>query len=899
MFVSPRSQFPGLSPTDGAVSRFRPDGGASAGEAFRDLSAIGNHRGVVLPAVFLVLIMLGALIFAYHSFSRSQAFRLHHGEISESAGALSLSGARFLANVLQAGSREIRSSFRNDVSRLFGLGADLPETVSIDSGSSGSLRKVRDEFQRSFLDPLPLDVRPVCEEMRATFREVSPLHPTLVSEATLRRILQSGRDGVEKKGRIELSCSIRFPRGFARSSRGIARKASIVREFRIVSMIPGPYARFTLFAPYTPHEDAFNVVSSDIRGVYSAQSPRRLILINGPDPLDTSLSPSEMQKRNDPSLQLARNGWVFLGPPGDRTATTERNRPVFLKVPSGYDPPGDQSLVTTDPFHSYPNWRDPKSDQGLENALGGNIYLSWPANIGGTLVPAANDFDCPGLRSSFQAKSLHFGWFSTAHSPGIWFKPVPDSTGGALPAPLESGDCLSSWIMPFGTRQFISRTLVFGKVLADFLRYVQIISRAGDFQGVLTWDRFSNREAFDPGNSPKFVYKSNSFGPQSYASLLTPPYWNAYLSLLPTRGNFPVQKMLAGIPFNLLFDMMNFGGELPSFLEWKSREGGIGTIRDRELVPGVYDPTRGVYLGSMNEGDLPEKAGGPGRPWRNILPTAGVQFWLSSAESPQSGRMDPSTYFSGNLLECRFKRVTPKRFDSFVEEGLLSRVTHRITIRETPGSQRGEITSLLEQGVLDLSDDGSVFVFRRPGIYLLERASTTDFDIPKPILLEGSGILILENGNFRIGGVDVDERHLNSDGTSPFLFSLVALDGHIKLPPAGSTRGTKPVHAFLAALNPLPNGGSGYEGGGILALKDSGRNISSRLFVSGGVAAFEVADSSRSGMVPYRTMFRDFAGGGIIRYNPVFNPSAPPTTERYQLVTSPCDSVISISGDEK
>jgi len=117
------------------------------------------------------------------------------------------------------------------------------------------------------------------------------------------------------------------------------------------------------------------------------------------------------------------------------------------------------------------------------------------------------------------------------------------------------------------------------------------------------------------------------------------------------------------------------------------------------------------------------------------------------------------------------------------------------------------------------------------------------------------------------------------------LLSLAALGGNIILDT------DKPVHAYLLAQRKGPGGGRG--GGKLLCGSSNGQR---RMDIFGGLAVWEIGlypdDSST------RTTMTDFTGGGKIRYNPRFNPSAPGYAASREFLPEDKPSSLEISGDD-
>ncbi|MBF0502163.1 MAG: hypothetical protein HQM09_18630 [Candidatus Riflebacteria bacterium] len=845
-----------------------------------------NSRGMILGIILLILIIIGVFFFSNQFFARQQLIKNHHGKLSEMASILAVNGCHFAADCINFGEKDppppgtdIRTIFRQEAADLFKPNENTSPIPDVEFSPTGNFCKtIRDAFQTKFL--CDYEGSPSCSEIHVKFRNIRLIHPRPDNVTSYTALLKLGRDIAEKQGEVEIDCSVVFSSGFGGLGTKIKRQARVLRHFKVVSMIPGPYCRFTLFSPYTPDEESFNVVSNKCTGEYFPASPKRLVLINGTDTCDYYTKTST---QNDSKKMLQNSGWVFLGPPSkgakDSIAAADRDtRSVLIKIPAGYDP---NVTGGGNPFVGYPS--------AIDNTLGGDILLENP-------IPSKKDptksvtqdhpYTVPGLDpSKFDALAITGGFYQITFNDNYeWFKP---QAGNA--APLASDDFRSSWIMPYGTKQYISRTLMVGNVLADFLRFIQIRS-ISDPQCQFTlnpepdppYGFGANPAMTDPPNYGKFKAAPHQ-PPPTYGDLFptpfTPPVDPGYLWSLPSHGNFPIrQANIVGVPFNLVFETMSFSSR-PDYDTWAAPE--LDAITDKTVLP---------LPQSVGSGDIPQTPE-TGAKWKNIAVHSDFRLWLNAAPAPT----DPSNYmyFNGNLLECIYKKVPPAEFNTFFMDGLGKRVTHII---ETEAGVN-PMFALLNNGVLQQDSSGAYYEFKRPGIYLIR--SSGDLSIDKPIKLKASGILILSNGDLSIKGVDSDDCD-PTYGISNYLFSLVSLNGQIKVPP--NTDPSKPIHAYLVSLNPAPdNYSSTGAGGSILNSSYVSKNPASKLFVSGGVAAFEIADPTLKPAPPsntYRTMYTDFNGGGIIRYNPLFNPCAPPSPESHQLVLNGQDQSVSVIGSD-
>ncbi|MBF0408337.1 MAG: hypothetical protein HQM10_13385 [Candidatus Riflebacteria bacterium] len=925
--------------------------------------ATNYRRGMILITVGIILSILAIFIFSYNYLSRRQYDRMHFEEISQITSGLALNGARLLSRSLQSLSSQ-KPSVSNSTKEQFKsiapfIFAQTPYTTKVIASGAPNIngtflqrvaaqyQNILNSYQFQFTDKLSRLTsisgnNPVCELMGLEFSKPQPLvNPFIASLKQYQTVLNQlyddyltaadsttlknysfmgGWDSVEKWGEVKLTCRVYF--------RGVVRTAIIKRQYKVVSMIPGPYARFSVFAPYTPHPESFNEVTNVFDGTYDTWTtpakpnglPKTLVVINGTDTFSTEAAPP-VGPQNDTNNVLARNGWIFLGPPGNagtdpscRTDVT-RNAPVILKIPAGYAPAATVGVVKN-PFDTYP--------QTIQEGVGGHIYLSWP-KVGKTgklvatprIVTNANKFNLNASKGD-ELQSLLCGVFTKESSFGgptdkgaesrkLWHKPDPSNPGNSLY--VERPDCMSSWLMPYGSRHYVSRTLMVGFVLADFMEYHQLIwdgrvTPKADNWGIIRRYVMSPFDLYRPFSSIPvnphvdcFIWKpkTSTALPEQYFDFLKadttdiPPDSTGALSfeaVSPRYGHYPTQSFM-GVPFHAIFDLMAYSTTAPDLSKWQSLDvKGIGKVSDRRVVPGINNL-------NLNSGDDPSPPPCPS--WRLIQPPSPFQIWHHNAGAGSSvGTLNYKVFYYGNLLECHFQKTSSGKPGNFVKWGLLPRVTKIIDLSDSRLSTAAkEAKFIIDSGVL--SDNGSFYTFKKPGVFFIKRPSsrTGDIKFDKPIKLESSGILILENGNLMLKGVEVESPYIDADdGTSKLLFSAIALDGYIRISPR-TPYDPKPVHAYLAALNPAITA----NGNPASVISDTSvKNIpANQIYISGGMAAFTIASPAKISK-NFPTFFNSFYGGGIIRYNPRFNPYNAPDPERYQFCLDDIDLGIEITG---
>ncbi|MBF0409167.1 MAG: hypothetical protein HQM10_17595 [Candidatus Riflebacteria bacterium] len=821
-----------------------------------------------------MIALIAFTVFAWSVYSKGRYIEGRHEELSSVALNYSLHGAHYAADAIAFANDSCFSDLRSEAGNLFIPTCDVASEIELSDSSSRFCSRVSAEYQKKFLETVTFPGKPLCESLSIRFHSIKFLRNYSKSRKSRSEMLKYGHDLTEKEGIAEISCTVSLS---VSAFSSIRRTSVIERKFKLVGMIPGPFCRFTFFVPQVFPGNSLNTIKGAISGRYEGKTPKRIILINGTDTFDTSEDLLVAEKNSTPKI-LSENGWVYLG--GEK---------LFLNIPSGFDPPLGNTSLSKDPFLEYPDWKDPSYGIGLSEALGAGIYFGWPEFIKGSLFPRGYDFQCPELKENFKARQVLNGVFSGAEKVSMWYKPVSLINKSNLTMrAIEPDDCLTSFILPYGTRHYISRTLLFGNVFARYLSYIQLIEKSGNSQFVpkpLTGGTFSNDLPFD------FAYSAGAV-PQFYRDVFDQPGGAGYLSSLPLFSGFPLKNHYDGFPVNLVFDFMSFNDRVPDILEWKSPSGGIGDISDKKLVPGGRLNDAQPFRGIQSDRNISIWLGHDGNEIKNEStaqkenvaqiegnPRSDKGFWnaIGKAGFEAAGGVganceDPCLYFSGDLKYlCQ---------ESFNKENLLSRVTHEVDLNPFSGDESKAIVRLMAENILRTDQSGKYYVFRKPGIYLFKRQRRDDFVFDKPLMLKSSGILILENGNFSIKGIEVEDSELQDCGISPYLFSIVALNGNIRLYPKRMGEAHKAVHAYLVALKGnLENGKLST----IESVHQGYEEDDSRIFVSGGVAFSGFSRNNMNNSIS-EAKEKWFGGGGIIRYNPNFNPSLPSKPQSYRIV---------------
>lgn len=400
----------------------------------------GFVMGAVVGSLFLVAVLLGSV----HFMARQQNRMAHRIAFGEVAYHLARSGAELVSRKLRDGLLPrrlpaVNLDLRNGpLSLLFLLDPDTLQEELRDRGRSESfLRQILGEDYRFPLDTLERRFPPSSIEvfLEGTAR---PLHDE-----------DSGlTDPVEKV--VDLTVTSRA------TYRGIARTVRTGYQLKVVNPFAPVVCRFTLFVPRAAGGYAYNAFLNDEAGLPYAGSPvRPVVLDNTPETeLDDLVLMEENQsniaagnpfaQRSQLANELGRRGHVYLGTaPGDPdihlnlaagpVLSGGGGRGEFFQLfnmlpPSlgGYDAqPGYFSVIDPPDFFRNPV-RDPVND------------LDQKANV----------------------NFLYWGF----HHPG-----QNDLRDGTLGSSLVTED--SSLLQLFGTTYAPSRTVVWGPVRRDYVRF--------------------------------------------------------------------------------------------------------------------------------------------------------------------------------------------------------------------------------------------------------------------------------------------------------------------------------------------------------------------------------------------------------------------------------------------
>lgn len=801
-----------------------------------------SQQGFVLGVVVLSSLILATFIFSYHRMVVQQNRRAHHEQLGEVAGRLALTGVNILAE-------HINTEFDNlvrSISPQLLEHSRIPENgkfPGIVSGGGGPLDEIAGDFNGylSQLENLKTGggAFPVCTEMAVAFEDVEPLFPDTGDPQ-----LQLGRDPVEKLGEVAISCSVEY--------RGLIRKAEIRRQFRVVSMVPGIFARFSLFVPYTPWYGSYNAIGVNYNGTidstYQHPIPTAkgfsgpLKIFNGTDSYTTGTSPN-------PKTDLANRGWIFLGP---SPVSSGRPGPVILKIPSGYhsttgghflfargfekenpNPPPAKILVVppeevADPAHF-----------NLEN------LPAYKAMIGG-LYQGFYTFD-PGRGSNAQ-----FG----AGSAGLWNDVTTDISNSST---NNRYLCASSWLFPYGDLNRPSRTLMVGDVFAGFLKFYFLKDKKNS--PMAYWPKITlRRKSGTTGPTPVYNPAAEIDGTVPATGSVIPTYgdlfkepsspsdptlqgYDSFSRVLPKNfspavtGAFPSK----GVAFNAFFDCLSYPGDQGvspwSYPKFEDNQGYVPMLSWNPALAHPY------YIPRYADLNTPGRI--PGLHPSELI----IRFRPDDGDNPLD-----NYFFKGDLA----------KFTTSLDQ-LGNRVTHIIDLStcQNLAQEKALFETLLFSKEEHFTPPGhsagaggTWFIPKASGIFYVKRrdgaGGSEILELPGNLFIRNSLILVFGEGDVQISNQIYSTL---SDGAPEKLCTIVAMKGNIRL-------GTEEeIDAYLVALK--KGSGSSAQGGRLLAA-----NGIKKMNIFGGLAIWEMGLHPMD--VP--TTMGDFPSGGSIRYNPRFNP---------------------------
>ncbi|MBF0410839.1 MAG: hypothetical protein HQM10_26065 [Candidatus Riflebacteria bacterium] len=829
--------------------------------------SLAAGSGFVLPVVLILSMVMGVAIFSYHRIAMQQNILAHHVLLGEVAGRLALTSARVIADQFQSSGKSFFTP--NLVPALFEPLHDNDAEITLDN---------------DLLEPLKADINAYLAQMthlRSTWEApyCSSLTVTLKHLKTIPGSIGRGFDPVEKSGELVISCSVVYEK--------LARRASIVRLFRVVSFNPGPYARFSLFVPFTPSMYSYNALGLNYTGELQPnfkwpipekrQYSSPLCVINGgsfPEQNQPVVVP-------DAAKDIQNRGWVFLGPWLDGT----NKAPVCLRLGSGYDTPGGCNFMLSMP---------------VENPITKKLALPSETIILPDIKTTGQDF-------SVSISGVFQGFYTLGQdAKGVYF-PLGVLSDNQWPhlgkTDKDLINCSSTWLFPFGDRLRPSRTLMLGKVLVSFLKSY-IVNGKGTHQGKPpgSVDNLSGR--LKP-KTPPFSGMERQYGPRDPITLRNTVAdqafsqheqmfkgansgFESYLKVSPVDFSPHMDPVtpFPGLAWNCLFDTMSYPGI--SLDSWAFPQFGSDN----------YEPV-------ISQGVLPDRL--PKRYFPGKSPIPKGLFATNISLNIPAGSKIVSNY-EGDVA-------------AFDPTAILNRVTHVLDFSSC-SDQKQENQKLAELLFNHPGDDtdlsfnrgvGSEDYFtqaffnqipgqkdkwhvpKMPGIFYINRRNTlmgksphvpavTDqaLSLPGPILLQNHLIIIVDRGDIIIPGPIISPRDPN--GFPKFQMTIIALEGNIQL----DTRDE--IDAYLVAL--FPGTGATAQGGRLL----SGPAGVTKMNVFGGVAVWEMGLYDTEVRPTTMSAFPD---GGLIRYNIRFNHDQGELyKESRQLVVSDFDQSVIITGDK-
>lgn len=784
-----------------------------------------DRRGFILGVVILSAMVLAIFLFSYNTMVRRQNIRAHHEKIGEVAGMLALAGANLLAEQIQTAG----DTFIDAAAASLKTSADTAPLVAPDP--TGLLAKVTADYHAYLQTMTELEPRPICRRMEVSFDEMEQINPDTTPQQ-----LQDGRDPVEKMGYLNITCAVEY--------QGLARKARVRRQFRIVSMVPGPFARFTLFVPYTPSYTSYNglgvVYNGKLDPGYTHPFPPPGLRLDAPlkvfNGTDSMAAGSPVTHAD-----LEHRGWIFLGPSHDTSIPGQ----VLLRLPSGYN-----------------------------NAAGGNFLISKAiTNAAGKLVlPPENILDPAAFALptttgvSAAIHGIYQGFFTAEeNTPGV-ITPGPVASKGywSLPNP---GDSAATWLMPFGENDEPSRTLVVGPVLAGLLKFYMLKDTTVPPTDTAYWSVCIRRK-LDTSPDATLVYdKTAQVNTPDSVSPAVPAYQDVFraspsdpagkegltnLSRVSPFSFLP-GPTCAGVAFNALFDFMNYTSAYPNPLSGSAALAGVVL---RSLVPGAADLNAAVPPGL--------------HPW-----STGFEIRF------REGNSVDDLFFQGDLVDL-----------AMTAANLPGRVSHIVDLSSCANqAQENQLFANTLFTKITAAEDPAHAGWWRPrrkGVFYIRRRPSPDQPLGIPsagipgLWLDQNMMIIIDRGDLAITNTILSPL---TGGAPEKLLTLAALGGNLILDT------DKPVHAYLAAQKKGPGGG---RGGGKLLCGSS--NAPRRMDIFGGVAVWEMGMYPDDGST--RTTMTDFTGGGRIRYNPRFNPSSPGYAAAREFLPEDKPSSLEISGDD-
>ncbi|PKL42409.1 MAG: hypothetical protein CVV41_14830 [Candidatus Riflebacteria bacterium HGW-Riflebacteria-1] len=805
----------------------------------------GHRRGFLLGVVLLVALLMAVFIFSFNSIVRQRNIQAHHLMISETANYLAISGLRLLSDKIGS---SFESTIKTSCPELFTkTAAELGSSINL-SSSNPVCADVSNDFQ-NFLntfdelrEPGIMGDYPKCLSMDITLENLQALTPDTTPEQ-----FQAGRDPIEKCGQLLVKCTVEY--------RGLRRQATMSRQFRVVSMIPGAFSRFSLFVKKTPYPDSYNALGVKFDGTVDTAYVHPpaggktftgpLQIFNGTNSVVIDSAVLERNAMTDKE-HLRSRGWVFLGPAG-----AAADEAVFIKIPSGFG-----------------------------SAEGGHFMLGWPSVsampvLAPEIIEDATNFasDSDFAEHDYDLGAKYQGFYTWeegnpfgAGGKNLW----PNLTTGAAFVPADHLRSASTWLYPYGNQSNESRTLLVGPVLAGFLKFFFFrgsnTTTSAEYRGI--WGGMSETSFNDKVAANQTL--------QGFADLwdgpLAPPIYglsyfiNGYESfkkLMPYNSLPSPSSTLPGngVAFNLIFDFMKYQrGAYPNLAAAPS------------IAAATYDSENFLVPQAEEMRNCPVKG---------VHPYDEISIYFN-----ENGQYDPNAspdncFFSGNLRDITI-------FDSNL---LSNRITHKLDLRKCGST--AEEQEAMEKFLFKRVGAGAVAVneSQKSGIFLVTRriGATDSFAdalilSKRPLKLVKPLIVIVDKGSLILSQ---DITSPLSDGAPSVLCSLALINGHFYIDGAGSSR---VIHAYLASLHPSS---------GRLLRPPTVGGSPGRFQIHGGLALTEIGlydDPMNDPLNHLGTTMSHFTQGGEVHYNPRFNPSSSAAADARTFVLEDTAGRMTIEG---
>jgi hypothetical protein len=799
----------------------------------------GKKSGFVLGIVFMCLMLAAVFIFSYNSIVRHQNLRAHHEKISSMTESLARAGVLLLTEKLGNKTHELIQVYAPVLKSK--TAEETGPTLTLNSLDILT-EQVRTDFQTFLNSSEEIAYKesgftkyPVCNDMKISLDKIKRLTPS--------NIINRGHDPIEKYGQIIIECEVEY--------KGLIRRATAVKNFRVVSMVPGPFARFSLFVSQTPDPLSYNSMGINLSGATDhsfihPSLPKKvnnpLVVINGTDSqsIEDVADSNKERTLQDDKNSLLKRGWIFIGP-----TISNPSEAIYLKIPTG-----------------------------IEQNNSGLFMFGLPSN--GKLeqwkiYDPQNFSEFPDL--DFDYTETYYGFFTGPNkcngTMGLWTGFPNDPQDARMMS-------ASTWIYPYGNKNNLSRTLVVGNVLAGYLKLCLLKAKNSSykivFKGIDEAD-FNNLAIDGATNkiSSLGLHDPNHSDKEKYDQYLINDYFKSYESfkLLFPFNSCVSKDNFAGISFNAIFDFMKYKRQTAVI----PTNPGIATseFEDDEIrVPGIK---------RMNENII-----------KGIHPYDKFGIYFKENGNYDFSSFPDNCYFYGDLTSIRPKVGVQQPGAS--NSNLYERVTEIIDI--TKAKNVREETDIVENFLFRprVINGNMVNVPRRAGIFHLirkEDVSTHQGEAiiisRKPIVVTEPFVILVSNGSIEI---PYDIISPWKDGAPENLASIIVEYGNVYLTNRNGGTDVRRLDAFLCAL--------GVED----PTNKEGRLLSDgqikRFQINGGLAVKEIGFHTGEKSKNLDTTMIHFVDGGRIKYNPRFNPSLPSYQDSYEFITERTTPKIIITG---